>query len=99
MFSRSDHCPITGLASSPLPSTTPTGLDGGNPEGHTLTQRGVPKETESQTLLVAYSTAICLYQIDPSSLLDRLASESLVSLTARACVCDLVLAKEPEESI
>lgn len=87
------------MASSPLPSTTPPGSDGGNTEGHTLTQRGIAKKTESQTLLVAYSIAIFLYQIHPSSLLDELASGSLVSLTARACVCDLVLAKEPEESI
>lgn len=87
------------MVSSPLPSTTPPGSDRGNTEGHTLTQRGVQKETESQILLVAYSIAIFLYQINPYSLLDQLASESLVSLKARACMCDLVLAKEPEESI
>lgn len=68
-------------------------------------QRAVhlPKEASQRRLrvrlLVAYSIAIFLYQIHPSSLLDELASGSLVSLTARACMCGLVLAKEPEESI
>lgn len=69
MFYRSDHWPVTGLASSPLPSTTPPGSDGGNTKGRTLTQRGVAKKTESQTVGCLLNSYLPLS--DPSFFLIR----------------------------